>query len=59
MTVTQLGGPVGALTLGRLFLNRIDEPGARASGHALPVCSSAPADAVIPDGATGLVLRRR
>ncbi|MEV8564685.1 MFS transporter [Streptomyces sp. NPDC051322] len=59
VTVTQLGGLLGVATFGTLFLNRLDEPGAHASGHALLVCVSALAAAAILGGAAGLVRRRR
>ncbi|SEN26043.1 MFS transporter [Actinacidiphila rubida] len=57
-TVTQLGQLVGVATLGTLFLNRLDGPGAHASAHAFAVTSVALV-AVCAAGAVVAAVRRR
>ncbi|HEY9374665.1 MFS transporter [Streptomyces sp.] len=58
-TVTQLGQLVGVAGFGTLFLNRLDAPGAHASGNALWACALALCVASILGGSTGLLRRPR
>ncbi|MET9223679.1 hypothetical protein ABZX65_33630 [Streptomyces sp. NPDC003300] len=57
-TVTQLGQLLGVATLGTLYLNRLDLPGAHPSAHAYAVTSAAMA-AVSSVGAVAAVEWRR